>query len=174
MPLKPQGAGSTQEPVELIDFAVKARKAQHTVRAISVGKRLQALLGDSTQQVVDRRTKQSRGLRGGDIAVLCPTHKMLSDYAAVLRSMELRVRLQEDGWHESRIVQLACQALAYVANPQDRHAALYLSVTELGNLDLKTALEQLIANEKIDDPVLDQLDELASHVEDRTINPAIK
>lgn len=169
VPLTPQGAGSTQEPVELIDFAVKARKGQHTVRAVSVGERLQALLGDATQQVVDRRTKQSRGLRGGDIAVLCPTHKMLSDYAVVLRSMGLRVRLQEDGWHESRIVQLACQALAYVANPQDRHAALYLSVTELGNLDLKTALEQLIAEEKIDGPVLDQLDALASHVEDRTI-----
>ena len=170
VPLTPQGAGSTQESVELIDFvAVKARKGQHAVRAVSVGERLQALLEDSTQKVVDRRSKQSRGLRGGDIAVLCPTHKMLSDYAAVLRSMGLRVRLQEDGWHESRIVQLACQALVYVANPQNRHAALYLSVTELGNLDLKTALEQLIANGKIEDPVLDQLDALASHVEDRTI-----
>lgn len=169
--LTPQGAGSTQEPVEFIDFPVKAPRGQrqHSVRAFSVGERLQALLGGSTQQVVDRRTKQSRGLRGGDIAVLCPTHIMLSEYAAVLRSMGLRVRLQEDGWHESRIVQLACQALAYVANQQDRHAALYLSVTELGNLDLKTALEQLIANGKIDDPVLEQLDVLASHIEDRTI-----
>ena len=169
VPLTPQGAGSTQEPVELIDFAVKAKKAQHVVRAVSVGDRLKALLDDATQQVVDRRTKQSRGLRGGDIAVLCPTHNILSEYAAVLRSMGLRVRLQEDGWRESRIVQLACQALAYVANPQDRHAALYLSVTELGNLGLKAALEQLIANGKIDDPVLDQLDVLASHIEDRTI-----
>ncbi len=169
VPLTPRGANSTQEPVELIDFAVKAKTGQHRVRALSVGERLQVLLGDSTQQVVDRRTKQGRGLRGGDIAVLCPTHNMLSEYAAVLRSMGLRVLLQEDGWNESRIVQLACQALAYVANPEDRHAALYLSVTELGSLELKAALEQLIANGKIDDAVLDQLDVLASHVEDRTI-----
>ncbi|MCY4219679.1 MAG: UvrD-helicase domain-containing protein [Gammaproteobacteria bacterium] len=167
--LEPQGASSTQEPVELIDFAAKAKKGQHRVRAVSVGERLKTLLDDSTQQIVDRRSKQSRGLRGGDIAVLCPTNNILSQYADVLRGMGLRVQLQDDDWYESRIVQLACQALAYVANPQDRHAALYLSVTELGHLDMKVALEQLIANEKIKDPILVQLDELASSIEDRTI-----
>src|SRR5690606_18506913 len=81
----------------------------------------------------------------------------------------LRVRLQEGGWLSSRVVQLACQAMAYVANPTDRHAALYLAVTELGSLDLKTALEQLIANGKIVDPVLARLDALAANVKDRTL-----
>ena len=81
VPLAPQGADSTQEPIELIDFAVKAKKGQHAVRALSVGDRLKTLLEDSAQQIWDRRTKQRRRLRGGDIAVLCPTHKMLSEYA---------------------------------------------------------------------------------------------
>lgn len=124
---------------------------------------------DPAQQIWDRRTKQHRRLRGGDIAVLCPTHKMLAEYADVLRTQGLRVRVQEDGWYSSRIVQLACQAMAYVANPSDRHAALYLAVTELGSLDLKTALEQLITNGKIVDPILAQLDVLASNVKDRTL-----
>ena len=169
VPLVPQGAESNQEPIELIDFAVKAKKGQHAVRALSVGERLKALLDDSAQQITDRRTKKRRRLRGGDIAVLCPTHKMLADYASVLRDMGLRVRLQEDGWHSSRVVQLACQAMASVANPSDRHAALYLAVTELGSLDLKTALEQLIADGRIIDPVLTQLDVLAANVKDRTL-----
>ena len=167
--LAPKGADCLQEPIELIDFSVKAKKGKHAVRALSVGDRLKSLLADPAQQIGDRRTKQSRRLRGGDIAVLCPTHNVLSEYADVLRGLGLRVRLQEGGWYSSRVVQLACQALAYVANPLDRHAALYLAVTELGSLDLKTALEQLISAGKIDDPVLDQLDLLASKVEDRTI-----
>jgi len=167
--LEPRGADSPQEPVELIDFAIRAKKDQHAVRATSVGERLGDLLDDSGQQVVDRRTGQRRRLRGGDIAVLCPTHGMLSVYARVLRCMGLRVRLQEGGWHESRIVQLACQALAYVANPEDNHAALYLCVTELGHSGLKAALEQLIADGRIDDPVLDRLDRLASCADDRTL-----
>lgn len=167
--LAPKGAASVQQPIELIDFPVKARKGQHTVRALSVGERLKALLEDPTQEITDRRTKQRRRLRGGDIAVLCPTHIMLADYADVLRGMGLRVRLQEDGWHTSRVVQLACQAMAYVANPSDRHAALYLAVTELGSLDLKAALEQLITDGKIVDPVLAQLDVLAANIKDRTL-----
>ena len=169
VPLVPRGVDSPLEPIELIDFSVKARKGQHAIRALSVGDRSKTLLEDPAQKIWDRRTKQSRRLRGGDVAVLCPTHKMLSEYAAVLRGQGLRVRVQEEGWYSSRIVQLACQALAYVANPSDRHAALYLAVTELGSLDLKSALEQLITAGKIDDPVLGQLDVLASEVEDRTI-----
>ena len=46
---------------------------------------------------------------------------------------------------------------------------MYLAVTELGSLDLKTALEQLITDGRIVDPVLAQLDALASNVKDRTL-----
>jgi len=169
VPLEPKGADSTLKPIELITFPTKAKKSQHAVRATSVGQRLKELLDDTEQQILDRRTNKRRQLRGGDMAILCPTHIMLSQYAAVLRSQGLRVRLQEDGWYSSRAVQLACQALAYVANPSDRHAALYLAVTELGSLNLETALKQLIADGQIHEPILEQLDCLASGVGDRTI-----
>ena len=52
VPLAPQGAESTQEPIELIDFAVKAKKGQHAVRALSVGDRLKTLLEDPAQQIM--------------------------------------------------------------------------------------------------------------------------
>ena len=61
----------------------------------------------------------------------------------VLRRHGLKVRLQEDGWFASRIVQIAWHALSYISNPADRHAALYLAVTELGSLDLEAGLSQL-------------------------------
>lgn len=108
---------------------------------LAVGERLKALLDDRDQQVVDRRTKKLRRLRGGDIAVLCPTNPMLATkYANVLRAQGLRVRLQADGWFSSRPVQIAWHALAYLANPADRHAALYLAVTEPGSVSLQDAL----------------------------------
>ncbi len=167
--LKPQLGESVLEPLEAIDYPVKAKKGYHAVRAAAVGQRLQALLNDSTQQVVDKRSRVLRSLRGGDIAVLCPTNNMLGEYATVLRSMGFTVKIQEQGWYESRAVQLSLNALAYVANPQDRHAALYLAVTELGSLTLESALNQLIDKAAISDPLLDKLDQLASGTAEYTL-----
>ena len=42
--LAPKGADCLQEPIELIDFSVKAKKGKHAVRALSVGDRLKSLL----------------------------------------------------------------------------------------------------------------------------------
>ena len=60
--------------------------------------------------------------------------------------------------------QIALYALAYVANPADKHAALYLAVTELGSLSLQDALNQLITKGKISDPILTKLDTLSDLV----------
>ena len=167
--LDPQGSNSELAPLEVVFYSKKAKKGQHAIRAAFVGQRLQDLLEDKEQQVVDRRTKERRRLRGGDMAVLCPTHNMLADYATVLRSQGLRVRIQEDGWYSSRVVQIIWHALAYVANPTDRHAALYLAVTELGSLGLDEALHQLMEDSLISEPLLKKLDHLAPGVADRTI-----
>ncbi len=131
--------------------------------------RLNEVLQGESQQVVDRRTKENRRLRSSDIAVLCPTHNMCAEYARALRSVGLQVRLQEDGWFTSRAVQIAWYALAYIANPADRHAALYLAVTELGSLSLEKALRQLMDGGRIQDPLLEKLDTLAPGVTDRTV-----
>ena len=66
-------------------------------------------------------------------------------------------------------MQIIWHALAYIANPADRHAALYLSVTELGSLSLEDALRQLIDGGRIKEPLLDKLDSLAPGIADRTI-----
>ena len=167
--LDPQGEDSRLSPLDVVSFPKKARRDQHAIRAAAVGECLKALLDDNGQQIVDRRTKILRRLRGGDIAVLCPTNTMLATYADVLRAQGLRVRLQAGGWFSSRPVQIAWHALAYLANPADRHAALYLAVTELGSLNLQDALTQLMDQGGIDEPLLVRLDELAEGVAERTV-----
>ncbi|MFC1552105.1 UvrD-helicase domain-containing protein [Candidatus Latescibacterota bacterium] len=167
--LDPKGNESELDPLEVVSFPDKAKNGQHAIRAVYVGQRLKELLEDPNQKVVDVRTQEYRRLRGGDIALLCPTHNMLIQYANILRSIGLRVRLQEDDWFMSRVIKIMWNALAYVSNPADRHAALYLSVTELGSLSLKEALSQLMDDGKIKEPLLEKLDKLTSEVADRTV-----
>ncbi len=167
--LVPQSEDSCLAPLDIVSFLKSARKDWHAIRAVAVGERLKALLYDNEQQIVDRRTKKLRRLRGGDIAVLCPTNNMLTQYSTVLRAQGLRVRLQADGWFSSRPVQIAWHALAYLINPADRHAALYLAVTELGSLSLQDALTQLMDQGRIEEPLLARLDELAEGVNERTV-----
>ena len=167
--LAPQSKESMLTPLEVVVFAKKSKKDQHVIRANAVGERLHALLDDATAQFVDRRTKKMRRLRGSDIAVLCPTNQMLATYAQVLRAQSLRVRLQVDCWFASRPLQIAWHALAYVANPADLHAALYLAVTELGSMRLHDALHQLMDAGHIEEPLLQKLDNLADGVEERTV-----
>jgi ATP-dependent exoDNAse (exonuclease V) beta subunit len=167
--LAPQREETEPEPLEVVSFTTKAKRDQHLVRAVAVGERIRALLDDEAQTVIDRRTKQPRRLKGGDIAVLCPTNPMLAAYSEVLRAQGLRVRLQADGWLSSRAVQIARHALGYLANPADRHAALYLAVTELGSLTLQDALSQLMQSDRIEEPLLTKLDELAPGVAERTV-----
>jgi ATP-dependent exoDNAse (exonuclease V) beta subunit len=167
--LAPQRKDSEPAPLEVVSFKTKAKKDQHAVRAIAIGARLKAVLDDPNQRVVDRRTQQSRRPRGGDIAVLCPTNPLLAIYADVLRAQGLRVRLQAAGWASSRAVQIVRYALAYLANPADRHAALYLAVTELGSLTLQQALLQLMDGDRVHEPLLGRIDALAAGVAERTV-----
>lgn len=55
---------------------------------------------------------------------------------------------------------IARYALAYVANADDRHAALYLAVTELGSYTPESALKIIRAGEPLSDPVLEVLEPL--------------
>lgn len=167
--LAPQRNETEPEAIEVVAFGAKAKRDQHAVRAVAVGERLQALIEDPLQTIIDRRTKRPRRLKGGDIAVLCPTHDMLARYAEVLRAQGHTVRLQADGWLASRAVQIARHALAYLANPADRHAALYLAVTELGSLRLQDALTQMMEDDRLAEPLLGRLDQLAAGVAERTV-----
>ncbi len=169
-PLEPKARPGLMQPLEFVRFR---KRAPHRVRAAFVGMRLRDMLADGQQRVRDRRTGELRRLRGGDIAVLCPTHSTLEIYASVLRELGLEVSHQADGWLACRAVQLAWHALAYLANPCDRHAALYLAVTELGSLTLEQGLAQLADGKPIEDPLLASLDELSEGLADRTVSAAV-
>ena len=159
-----------QSPLEVLEAREglsKSAWASHTVA------RLIDLL-DEQPQIYDRHQKQHRPLRGGDIAIICPTNKRLQAYAAALRGAGIRCRLEQEGWYESRIIQLVCYALQYLADPEDRYAALYLSVTELGNHTLQSALTQLVAGEDLADPVLTAIEQLASGRQDRSLDETME
>jgi ATP-dependent helicase/nuclease subunit A len=168
--LTPKAPESQLSPLEVIEFKDKIKRGNEAyVQAAYVGERIQSLLDDTDQTVIDRRTGKARAIEGRDIAVLCLTHKTLARYAQVLRAQGLQVRIEESGWFEDSAVQLAWYAISYVANPSDRHAALYLGVSWLGSLDLETAIKQLIQQRRIDEPLLAKLDGIAGDLEDRTV-----
>ena len=167
-PLKPQRQASFSKPLEIVTFAKTVRSQWHRVRASHIALQLKEHLA-AGNRIVDRDTGLERALRGSDIAVLCRTHSVLAAYAEALADSGLRVNYQADGWLSSRAVQIAWYALAYLANSADRHAALYLAVTELGSLRLDEGLRQLMEGGCVEDPVLRKLEALAEGVADRTV-----
>ncbi len=167
-PLEPQRRDSPCDPLELVTFEKTARSQGHKVRAGFVALRLKEHL-DGKTRIVDRDTGLERSLRGSDIAVLCRTHSVLAACAGALTECGLRVNYQAEGWLSSRAVQIAWNALAYLANPADRHAALYLAVTELGTLSLEQGMRQLMDDGRVEDPLLRKLDTLSDGVADRTV-----
>ena len=62
--LAPQRKDTEPVPLEVVSFPAKAKKKQHRVRAVAVGERFRALLGDPAQTIEDRHTKQARRLKG--------------------------------------------------------------------------------------------------------------
>jgi ATP-dependent exoDNAse (exonuclease V) beta subunit len=169
IPLTPQRKESRKTSLERIVFATKPRSGAQTIRAQAVGHRIRELLNDSSLTFPDRHTNKARPLRGSDIAVMCPTNRMLASYAETLRAMGIMVRLPAEGWFSTRPVQILWHALSFVANTDDKHAALYMAVTELGSLTLQEGLTQLMDQGSVHDPVLDRLTEVASHGQERSL-----
>lgn len=159
-PLAAQAPATEMLPLEAVVFAKAERSQAHVARATAIGARLKALLEDPAQQVIDRHAKTPRRLRGSDIAVLCRTREVLAQYAEVFRALGLRVQMEARGWYGAGVVQLALAALSYVADPDDRHAALTLVSTELGDRTLTAGLDTLMRGESLDSPLLSRLREL--------------
>lgn len=157
LPLTPQVDAGNLEPLHVLDFEVKRRKGDHAWRASWLASNLRSMLQDKKVCVVDKRSGERRRLRGGDCAVLCPTHSMLAVYAEKFREFGFRVRMRERGWFESAEVQIACNAMQFRADPEDRHAALVLVTSHMGGHDLESALRQLLESGRIDDPLLTKL-----------------
>ena len=158
---------STLEPLEVVDAPKYIRSGRK--RASWTAVRIKALLEDRKTKVWDKYAKVSRGIRGGDIALLCPTHSMVERYAEVLRALGIRTRIEQDGWYGSGEVQILLHALEYIADADDRHAALYLAVTELGDQTLENALSSLRRGESLKDSVLELLDPVRGTAADKTV-----
>ena len=160
------------DALEVLDARVKLSKeacASYTVNRV-----VELLHGEEEQKIWDKDQKAYRSLRGGDIALICYTNKRLLFYADALRKAGLRCRLEEEDWFESRIIQYAWYALSYVSDPDDRHAALYLYVTETGRHTLQSGLAELIDGHRLQDALLDALDEVAEGAPDRTVDAVLQ
>ena len=170
--LAPRAPNGFQKPLEVIEYAKRPPRGKDSreVCAAHTALRIKALIDDETQFVRDRKTKTKRRLRGGDIAVLCPRNKQLDIYAEALRAAGLRCRLAEQGWGSSRIVEIACHALEYVADPEDRHAALYLSVTEFGEHSLEDGIKALIDEGALGGPLLRSLQTVSEEMGTKTVD----
>lgn len=158
---------SVEHPLEVIESAGNLKPRQWAAQTV---RRISELLNAAPQvEVYDKQLHDHRPLRGGDIAVICFKNDRLKVYAEELRRAGIRCRLQEEGWLDSRIVQLAWHCLAYVADPGDAHAALYLSATELGHRSLQPALDAAIAKRPMDGFPFAILDEVVAGSPDRTV-----
>ena len=169
---KAQFTSSITDALEVLDARVTLGKeacASYTVNRV-----VELLHGEEEQKIWDKDQKAYRRLRGGDIAIICYTNKRLLFYADALRKAGLRCRLEEEDWFESRIIQYAWYALSYVADPEDRHAALYLYVTETGRHTLQAGLAELIEGHKLQDALLDALDAVAAGAPDRTVDAVLQ
>jgi ATP-dependent helicase/nuclease subunit A len=159
---------SKLSPLEVIEIPTSVKL---DVLASHVTARIHALLQDKTQEVFDRTLISYRHIKGGDIAIICPTRSRMACYATRLRAAGIPCRLQEEGWSVSPVVRLACYALSYTVDTDDLHAALYLAVTELGSHTLESALTDLVEGKRLTDPAtLDKLLPLTEKMADR--NPS--
>lgn len=67
-------------------------------------------------------------------------------------------------------MEIACHALECVADPEDRHAALYLSVTELGEHSLEDGIKALIDDDALDGPLLRSLQTVSEKMGTKTVD----
>ena len=169
---------STVTPMEIIEFGgdhwstngrkdgTKSSFTQRQYGAIS--EHIKKIIG--TKTIFDRHAKTTRLAQASDIAILAPNHKMLSRAADALREHGLEAQIKQGGWLNSRIVQIAFYALSYLVNPSDKHAALYLLVTELGAMSLQEALDMFLRDETFAHPILEKLDALREETQTLTVS----
>ena len=153
-------------PLEIIEQQAKSKETTHY---FYTALRIKTLLTSSNTQIYDKKTGQHRPIKGSDIAVLHPRSKGLERMASALRELGVAVRKEEDGWFGSAIVQLLYYALSYVADPTDRHAALYLVTSECGSLQLQQALQCCLDKQALNDPILEHLQSISEHRKQKTV-----
>ena len=169
--LEPQVDATSLTPLDVIEFDGKkdtSVQEKHWYAAYVV-EHIKEILDDGVSMVKDRRSGQMRPVKANDIAVLAPTHAVLAAYRDVLASYGINASIEQQGWYQGQVVQIMIAAMSYLADANDRHAALYLCVTAMGSFSLENALDCFIQNEIPDDPILKSLDGCRTAIDDFSI-----
>lgn len=116
------------------------------------------------ETITDRHTGATRPARPSDIALLVGKHTTAANYAEQLRLRGVPVRISEDGWCSSAVIQTARAALSYAANPSDVHAALLLRTLGPEPLSLQDALSLHLEDRLFDDAMLTSLAAVSSQI----------
>lgn len=116
------------------------------------------------EMISDRQTGAMRAVRPSDIALLVCRHTTAANYAEELRLRGVPVRIAEDGWAASPVVQAARAALSYAANPADAHSGLLLRTLGPDPLTLQDAMGAQIDRQLSDDPVLMRIASLSDRL----------
>lgn len=95
----------------------------------------------------DIKDPAMRHVEPRDIALLCPTHSMAARYASALKQQGVPVRISALGWLDSPAMMAARNALGFVVDPTDRHAALTLLTLGPVAMPLQQAMTALADNE---------------------------
>ncbi|SEP82043.1 ATP-dependent exoDNAse (exonuclease V) beta subunit (contains helicase and exonuclease domains) [Devosia sp. YR412] len=145
-------------------YASKGRNVQAFAKPQEhVAERIVQILNNG-ELVTDRTTQAERPAKPSDIALLVCRHSTAMRYAQELRARGVPVRIAEDGWAGSLIIQVARAALSFAANPSDTHAALVLRTLGPDPLDLQKAVSDLADGTLREDPVLVRLAELSDRL----------
>lgn len=125
------------------------------------------------ETITDRHTKATTVVRPSDIALLVCRHATAARYAEELRARGVPVRIAEDGWAASPVVQATRAALSYAANPADTNSALLLRTLGPDPLSLQSAMSAQIEGRLADDPVLRRLAALSDRLARLPISNAL-
>jgi len=125
------------------------------------------------ETITDRHNKATRNVRPSDIALLVCRHATAARYSEELRARGVPVRISEDGWATSPVVQAARAGLSYAANPADTNAALVLRTLGPDPLSLQAAIQAQIQGRLADDPVLMRLAALSDRLVRLTMSNAV-
>ncbi|MDO5643429.1 MAG: UvrD-helicase domain-containing protein [Paracoccus sp. (in: a-proteobacteria)] len=171
-PLVPTRDPVTAPALEVLNIVKGRGVRKYSKPQEHVAERIAEIL-QAGETITDRHIKTPRGVRPSDIALLVCRHATAARYAEELRARGVPVRIAEDGWAISPVVQAARAALSYAANPADTNAGLVLRTLGPDPLSLQMTMEAQIQGRLADDPVLMRLAALSDRLARLPISDAV-
>ena len=152
-PLTPTRDPVSGPALEVLNIVKGRGVRKHSKPQEHIAERIAQIL-EAGETITDRHSKAPRSVRPSDIALLVCRHATAARYAEELRARGVPVRIAEDGWATSPVVQAARAALSYAANSTDTNSALILRTLGPDPLSLQDAMQAQIQGRLADDPML--------------------